>query len=234
MANEDRRYPPTMRLLVVEDQRDLANFVARALEHEGYSVDWAPDATTARQLVRAYEYALVVLDLVLPDEDGLAVLADVRRRDPILPVIVVSARVNVSDRVTALDLGADDYLTKPFALDELLARVRTRLRTGDQRRSSELVSGSIVVDLRSHAVTRAGREVRLTAREFDLLVHLMRHQGQVLSRQQLLQGVWGMDFDPGTKVVEVYIGQLRKKLTADGEPDPIETLRQVGYRLKPS
>lgn len=175
-------------------------------------------------------FDLVILDIVMPELDGISVLERIRRRDPALPVIMLSARTSVADRVLALDLGADDYLTKPFSLDELLARVRSRLR-GTQPRASELVGSSVAVDLRARRVSRAGATIELTAREYDLLVHLMRHQGQVLSRQQLLQGVWGMDFDPGTKVVEVYVSYLRRKLHVDGLPDPIETVRQFGYRF---
>jgi DNA-binding response OmpR family regulator len=178
------------------------------------------------------DYALVLLDLTLPRKDGLDVLVAIRARLPELPVIVLTARAAIEQRVEGLDRGANDYVTKPFSFEELLARVRAQLRAPSQRESSSLEVPRIRVDLRTRRVERDGHEVKLTAREFELLAYLMRHPDQVLSREQILNAVWGFDFDPGTKVLEVYIGYLRRKLADGDESDPIETVRNVGYRLR--
>ncbi|WP_370288459.1 response regulator transcription factor [Nocardioides sp.] len=218
-----------MRILLVEDEPDLAGFVRDDLEADGYTVDLTDDGEAA--LRRAADADLVVLDLGLPQCEGLDVLQRLRTRRPELPVIIVSARGAVDDRIRGLDLGADDYLAKPFSLAELGARIRSALRRPDQTRASVLEAAGIEVYLRSHEVHRHGSEIELTAREYQLLVFLMRHRDQVVSRQQLLQAVWDLPYDPGTKVVEVYIGQLRRKLGPDGA-DVIRTVRQAGYRLR--
>jgi DNA-binding response OmpR family regulator len=174
---------------------------------------------------------LVVLDRMLPDRDGLEVLAEIRRVRPGLPVLVLSGRAEVEDRVEGLDAGATDYLTKPFALDELTARVRAHLRAREDPHATRLEAAGIVVDLLARRAWRDGHEVHLSAREFDLLAYFLQHPGQALSRARLLSAVWGYDFDPGTNVVEVYVGYLRRKLQLPDDPAPIQTLRQVGYRL---
>jgi DNA-binding response OmpR family regulator len=168
---------------------------------------------------------------MLPRKSGLDVLAAIREQRPQLPVILLTALGQKGDVVTGLDRGADDYITKPFDLDELLARVRAQLRRPAQRDPAKLEAADIAIDLHSREVTRRGTEVRLTAREFALLVYLMRHPNQVLSREQILSAVWGNDFDPGTNVLSVYINYLRRKLTIDGDPPPIETVRSAGFRL---
>ena len=159
-------------------------------------------------------------------------LGSIRARMPELPVIVLTARAAVEQRVEGLDRGANDYVTKPFSLEELLARVRAQLRSPSQREASVLDEAGIRMDLRTRRVQRDGHEVKLTAREFEVLAYLMRHPDQVLSREQILNAVWGFDFDPGTKVLEVYVGYLRRKLGQTEESDPIETVRNVGYRLR--
>ena len=174
----------------------------------------------------------MLLDLTLPGKDGLEILAAIRARMPELPVIVLTARTAIEQRVEGLDRRAKDYVTKPFSLEELLARVRAQLRSPTQRESSVLDVAGIHMDLRTRRVERDGPDVELTAREFELLGYLMRHPDQVLSREQILNSVWGFDFDPGTKVLEVYIGYLRRKLDHTGRSDPIETVRNVGYRLR--
>jgi DNA-binding response OmpR family regulator len=175
---------------------------------------------------------LVVLDLMLPGRDGLSVLGSIREQKPTLPVIVLTARDAVEDKVAGLDSGATDYVTKPFSFDELTARIRAHLRDpGQQREPTRLDAVGIHVDLLSREVTLGKELVHLSSREFDLLVYFMRHAGEVLSREQILSAVWGYDFDPGTNVVEVYVGYLRRKLAASGGPARIETLRSVGYRL---
>lgn len=221
-----------MRILVVEDERTLADFIGRSLRAEGHAVTVCHDGESGEAAALTGDYALVLLDLTLPGKDGLEVLAAIRARIPDLPVIVLTARAAVEQRVEGLDRGANDYVTKPFSFDELLARVRTQLRSPGQRESSVLEVADIRMDLRTRRVQRDRHEVKLTAREFEVLAYLMRHPDQVLSREQILNAVWGFDFDPGTKVLEVYIGYLRRKLGVTENADPIETVRNVGYRLR--
>jgi DNA-binding response OmpR family regulator len=215
-----------MRLLVVEDDSRIAAFLVKGLTGAGYAVDRVSTVTQAIEVTAEHDFALAVLDRRLPDGDGLDVLRAIRGRGDDLPVIVLTARGEIDDRVEGLELGADDYVTKPFAFDELLARVRARLRSGAEQ-ASVLVAGEIELDLRTRRARGFDGEVDLTQREFTLLETLLRHRGQVLSRGQLLSQVWGMDFDPGSNLVDVYVGYLRRKL---GE-DSIETVRGAGYRL---
>ena len=221
-----------MRILVIEDERTLAGFIEQSLRAEGQAVTVCHDGESGEAKALTGDYALVLLDLTLPGKDGIEVLGSIRARMPELPVIVLTARAAVEQRVEGLDRGANDYVTKPFSLEELLARVRAQLRSPGQRESSVLEEAGIHMDLRTRRVQRDGREVKLTAREFEVLAYLMRHPDQVLSREQILNAVWGFDFDPGTKVLEVYIGYLRRKLGDTDEWDPIETVRNVGYRLR--
>lgn len=221
-----------MRILVIEDERALAGFIEQSLNAEGHAVTVRHDGESGEAAALTGDYALVLLDLTLPGKDGLEVLSAVRVRLPDLPVIVLTARAAVEQRVEGLDRGANDYVTKPFSFEELLARVRAQLRAPGQREASVLEAGGIRLDLRTRRVERDGREVGLTAREFELLAYLLRHPDQVLSREQILNAVWGFDFDPGTKVLEVYVGYLRRKLGDSGGSDPIETVRNFGYRLR--
>jgi len=221
-----------MRILVIEDERTLAGFIEQSLRAEGHSVSVCHDGDHGEAAALSGDFALVLLDLTLPGKDGLEVLAAIRERTPALPVIVLTARTGVEQRVEGLDRGANDYVTKPFSFEELLARVRAQLRSPGQRESATLEVGDIRMDLRTRRVERDGHAVQLTAREFELLAYLMRHPDQVLSREQILNAVWGFDFDPGTKVLEVYIGYLRRKLAEAEGADPIETVRNVGYRLR--
>jgi len=221
-----------MRILVVEDERDIADFLTRGLESEGYAVAWVGDGIEGEALAMTGRFDLILLDIMLPGKSGLDVLTSLRGRDRSTPVILLTAKGEVPDRVEGLDAGATDYVVKPFAFEELLARVRAHLRKPEQGSPTELSVGDIEVNLLKRTVRRGGKEITLSAREFDLLAHLMRHPGQVLSREQLLNGVWGYDYDPGTNIVGVYIAYLRRKLDIPGEPDPIETLRSVGYRLR--
>jgi DNA-binding response OmpR family regulator len=220
-----------MRILVVEDEPALAGFLARALRAEGYTVRMAQDGLGGERIALAEQVDLVVLDEMLPEKSGFDVLRDVRVSKPDLPIIMLTARATVEDRVNGLDLGADDYVTKPFSLNEVLARVRANLRKPGQASSAQLEAGELSLDLRTRRVERAGRAVELSAREFDLLAYFMRHTGQVLSRAQILDAVWGHDFDPETKVVETYVSSVRRKLADNGRPVPIETIRHAGYRL---
>ena len=221
-----------MRILVIEDERALAGFIEQSLRADGYAVAVCHDGLSGEAAALTGDYALVLLDLSLPAKDGLDVLRGIRARFPDLPVIALTARAAIEQRVEGLDRGANDYVTKPFSFEELLARVRAQLRSPGQRESSVLEASGIRVDLRSRRVQRNGSDIHLTAREFEVLAYLMRHPDQVLSREQILNAVWGFDFDPGTKVLEVYIGYLRRKLAATDDADPIETVRNVGYRLR--
>lgn len=221
-----------MRILVVEDEQAIADFIARGLGAEGYAVTCVGDGIDGETLALTGRFDLILLDIMLPGKTGLDLLESLRKRDARTPVILLTAKGEVADRVLGLDRGANDYLAKPFAFEELLARIRAHLRQPGQADPTVLKVGGIELDLLTRTVKREDREVSLSAREFDLLSYLMRHPGQVLSREQLLNGVWGYDYDPGTNVVGVYVAYLRRKLTAAGEDDPIETLRSVGYRLR--
>jgi DNA-binding response OmpR family regulator len=222
-----------MRILIVEDEPALAGFIEQSLRAEGYAVTAVRDGPAGEAAALTGDYALVLLDLMLPGKGGLDVLGAIRSRLPALPVIVLTARGAVEQRVEGLDRGANDYMTKPFSLAELLARVRAQLRSPGQREAAVLEAADIRMDLRTRRVQCGGRDVALTAREFEVLAYLVRHPDQVLSREQILNAVWGFDFDPGTKVLETYIGYLRRKLGA-GDGDAIETVRNVGYRLRVS
>jgi DNA-binding response OmpR family regulator len=221
-----------MRILLIEDERALAGFIQQCLQSDGYAVTVCHDGPTGEAAALTGDYALVLLDLTLPGKDGLEVLREIRARLPDLPVVAVTASTTVEQRVAGLDRGANDYVNKPFSFEELLARVRAQLRGPGQREASVLETAGIRMDLRTRRVQQDGREVQLTAREFEVLAYLMRHPDQVLSREQILNAVWGLDFDPGTKVLEVYIGYLRRKLAGADGLDPIETVRNVGYRLQ--
>jgi two-component system, OmpR family, response regulator len=221
-----------MRILVIEDERTLAGFIEQSLHADGYAVTVCHHGQSGEAAALTGDFALVLLDLTLPGKDGLEALAAIRGRLPELPVIILTARAAVEQRVEGLDRGANDYVTKPFSLEELLARVRAQRRSPGQRESSVLEAAGIRMDLRTRRVERDGQEVQLTAREFEVLACLLRHPDEVLSREQILNAVWGFNFDPGTEVLEVYIGYLRRKLGAADGSDPIETVRNVGYRLR--
>jgi two-component system, OmpR family, copper resistance phosphate regulon response regulator CusR len=216
------------RILIAEDERHIASFLEKGLTANGFSTSVASDGVTAAAVARDSDFDLVILDLGLPGRDGLDVLSELRRRGEHLPVIVLTARDAVPDRVAGLELGADDYVTKPFSFEELLARVRARLRDDRSEESTMLRAGDVTLDLRTRRADVDGASVELTAREFALAETFMRHAGQVLSREQLLSHVWGYDFDPGSNVVEVYVRYLRRKLGGGR----IETVRGMGYRFR--
>ena len=222
-----------VRILVVEDEPSIADFVERGLSAEGYSVATVADGAEAANLATSTDVDLVVLDLMLPGRDGAEVLADIRRARPQLPVIALTARTEIETKVAILDLGATDYVTKPFSFDELAARVRAHLRDRDEASSTRLEVGDIRVDLVGRRVERRGVPIRLSATEFALLAAFMRHPGQVLTRKELIQTVWGYPPDADTRVVSVYVGYLRRKLAVNDAPVPIETVRSAGYRLRP-
>ena len=215
------------RILIAEDEPRLASFLQKGLRSNGFVTTVAEDGAKASLLARDDEFDLLVLDLGLPGKHGSEVLRELRSSGQRMPVIILTARDDVSDKVAGLERGADDYVTKPFRFEELLARVRARLRDERMVERTVLRAGEIVLDLRTRRAATEGRTVDLTAREFTMLEVLIRHAGQVLSREQLLSHVWGYDYDPGSNVVDVYVGYLRRKLGSNS----IETVRGMGYRL---
>lgn len=219
-----------MRLLIVEDEKRIADFVARGLESAGYAVDVAPDGATALNLVHQTDYDLIILDMMLPDMDGLKVLEKVRNRKSSSPVLILSARSGVDDRVKGLELGADDYLTKPFAFVELLARVRVLLRRG-QPMPERLVVADLTLDCIRRRVVRGTETIDLAPKEFSILEYLMRNKGRALSRTMIVEHVWDMDYDGLTNIVDVYIRHLRSKVDDKHPMKLINTVRGVGYMI---
>ncbi|WP_299491710.1 response regulator transcription factor [Acaryochloris sp. IP29b_bin.137] len=218
-------------ILIAEDEPRIASFIEKGLKSHGYTTTTVGDAEQALSLALSDGFELLILDLGLPDRDGLDVLADLRGQGSSLPIIILTARDDIQDKVSGLEGGADDYMTKPFRFEELLARVRVRLRSVSSRSASEtltLNAYNVVLDLRTRKAKVDEQWIELPAREFILAETFFRHPGQVLSRQQLLDRVWGYDYDPGSNIVDVYVGYLRKKLGNS----LIETVRGVGYRLK--
>jgi DNA-binding response OmpR family regulator len=235
VPSERERAPETAeagaRVLLIEDEPGIVDFVQRGLEAQGFAVESALEGIEGERLALEGRFDAIVLDLMLPGRSGLEILAAVRRGLPTLPVIVLTARGEIEDRVEGLEAGAVDYLVKPFSMAELVARVRAHLRVVARASASSLSAEGIEVDLLSRRVLRGGDSVALSTTEFELLVYLMRHHGQVVSREQILSSVWGYEHDPATNVVDVYVGYLRRKLGRPGEAAPIFTVRAVGYRL---
>jgi heavy metal response regulator len=219
-----------MRFLVVEDEKRIADFLSRGLESAGYAIDVAADGNHAIDMVHATDYDLVILDMMLPDMDGLQVLEKIRNRKASPPVLVLSARGGVDDRVKGLELGADDYLTKPFAFVELLARVRVLLRRG-QPTPERLGVGDLVLDCIRRKVVRAGDNIELAPKEFSILEYMMRNRGRPLSRTMIVEHVWDMDYDGLTNIVDVYIRHLRSKIDDKWPVKLIHTVRGIGYML---
>ena len=217
-----------MAILVVEDEPGIVTFLRNGLQAAGYQMIHAPDGPSGLALAQREDVELVVLDLGLPGLPGEELLARLRERRSALPVIVLTAKATVADKVANLEAGADDYLVKPFSFSELLARIRARLRTSGQPSATVLDAGGVRLDLTGRHASVDGKSIALSSREFVLAEVLVRHAGQVLSKAQLLDQVWGYDFDGGSNVVEVYIRHLRNKIGADR----IETVRNAGYRLR--
>jgi DNA-binding response OmpR family regulator len=222
-----------MRILVVEDERRIAAFIKQGLEEESYVVDVAYDGIEALDWAAAVDYQLVLLDVLLPRKDGIEVCRELRAQGSGVPILMLTARDAVEDRVHGLDSGADDYLVKPFAFQELLARVRALLRRRGEAKTARLQVGDLILDTLSRQASRGGRIAELSAREYALLEFLMRHPGQVLGRTQIMDHVWGYDFVAASNVVDVYIGYLRRKID-DGFGDKlIHTVRGAGYKIEP-
>jgi len=221
-----------MRILIVEDERKVAGFIRQGLREEGHAVELATDGAEALDTVLGGPaYDLIVLDLMLPKRDGFGVLKSLRDRGVTTPVLVLTARDSVGDKVTGFDLGADDYLTKPFAFEELLARVRALLRRGAARRLTTLRLADLALDPATRTVVRGARRLELSAREYALLEYFLRNAGRVLTRPMIAEHVWGIDFDSESNVIDVYVGYLRRKIDGASEPRLLRTVRGVGYVL---
>jgi two-component system copper resistance phosphate regulon response regulator CusR len=221
---------PVMRLLVVEDEPRVASFLQKGLKEDGFAVDAAADGQQGLALAFMTDYDAIVLDLMLPELDGLTLLRELRGRGNTTPILILTARDSVEDRVTGLDAGADDYLVKPFALAELLARLRALLRRGGAE-TEKLQVADLLVDLRTRRVERQGRRIDLTPKEFALLEYLADHRDQVVTRSMIAEHVWDMSFDGGSNVIDVYIRYLRSKIDDPFEAKLIHTRRGIGYVL---
>jgi DNA-binding response OmpR family regulator len=223
-----------MRILIVEDEEKLAQSLKKGLEKEGFAVDYIMDgdAGERRIIVSHKDYDLIILDLMLPGKDGFQICRDVREQQITTPILVLTARDATEDKVSALDAGADDYLVKPFSFEELMARVRALLRRPEQALPNELVVKDLRLDTTTRTVTRKGKEINLTLKEFNLLEYLMRHADQVLTREQILDHLWDFAFDSFSNVVDVHVKNLRKKIDGNYNEKLLETIRGVGYRIK--
>jgi len=221
-----------MRILVVEDEAKVASFIRRALEEESYAVDVCADGAGGLELARSGSYDLVILDLMLPEMPGLEVLKALRKDKLSVPVLILTARSEVDQKVKGLDAGADDYLTKPFAIEELLARARALLRRGGGEAAGLLQVDDLILNPATREVTRGGRRIELTTKEYALLEYLMRNAGRVLTRPMIAEHVWNLDFDTFTNVIDVYVNYLRNKVDRGWDRKLIQTVRGSGYTLK--
>jgi len=221
-----------MRVLLIEDDRRLAASIQRGLGESGLAVDLAYDGDDGIAAALSAPYDVLVMDVMLPGANGLAVSRQLRQQKLSTPILMLTARDAVDDRVSGLEAGADDYMVKPFAMRELLARIRALARRHLPDRSSVLTVGDIVLDTAAHTLKVSGRNVEVTAKEFAILDFFMHHPGRLLSRTQIIEHVWDYDFDGGHNLVEVYLGRLRRKLSEAGAPDPFVTIRGAGYRLE--
>ena len=221
-----------MKILVVEDDRKVAGFIEQGLREEGYAVDVAPDGQEATMLAHVYDYDVIVLDVMLPQKTGLQVAVELRREGRTVPILMLTARDTTEDVVRGLDAGADDYLAKPFKFDELLARVRALARRGGSARTDLLRYGPLELDRLKHKARIDGKRLDLTPKEFHLLQHFLLHAEEVVRRTELLEKVWDMHFDPESNVVDVHVGNLRRKLKTAVGKDLLQTVRGVGFRLQ--
>lgn len=221
-----------MRILIAEDEKDLREVTVKRLKAEGFGVDGCGDGKEVLEYLEAADYSLVILDIMMPRMDGLTALKKIRQMGNPVPVLLLTAKDAVADRVAGLDAGADDYLTKPYAFEELLARIRALARRNSTEKSDILTAGSLSVELSSKRVMREGQEILLSAKEFALLETLLRHKGQVLSRAQLENQVWDFGFEGGSNIVDVYIRYLRRKVDDPFEKKLIHTIRGAGYVLR--
>ncbi len=221
-----------MRLLVVEDENKVLNFLRQGLEEEKYIVDTASDGVAGLEMAMNNHYDAIILDVMLPGKDGFTVLRELRDAGVASPVMMLTARNNVIDKVSGLDLGADDYLAKPFEFEELTARLRSLLRRGTPEKTTKLRCGELILDTVTHIAYRGNREIDLTSKEYTLLEYLMRNKNRILSRSTITQHVWRHNFDQESNIIDVYIKRLRIKIDGDSEKPLIQSIRGVGYRMR--
>jgi heavy metal response regulator len=221
-----------MRILVVEDERKVARFIQQGLEEEHYTVDVAHDGEQGLQMAQSENYDLLILDVMLPKRSGLELIKEFRFRKGVAPALMLTAKSTTADKVAGLDSGADDYLTKPFAFAELLARVRSLLRRSSKEKSTVLAMADLELDTVTHKANRAGRVIELTAKEYSLLEYFLRNKERVLSRTIIAEHIWDYSFDTGTNIIDVYVNHLRNKIELEGERRLLHTVRGVGYVMK--
>lgn len=221
-----------MRILVVEDEKKVASFIQKGLQEELYKVDIAHDGKSGLELASVNEYDLIISDVMMPVMDGLQFVKELRQRKHTVPILLLTVKDSTSDKVSGLDSGADDYLTKPFAFEELTARVRALLRRKESSGTNVLTIDNIKMDLLAHQVFRNNKEIILTPKEFNILEYLLRNKNRIISRSKIIEHVYDFHFDPGTNVVDVYINKLRSKVDLPGEKEVIHTIRGMGYTIK--
>ena len=221
-----------MYILVVEDQEKVAKFIEKGLREEGHNIDVAFDGNEGLTMALINHYDIIILDIMLPKKNGIEVLKELRNKRISTPILMLTARDSLEDKIQGLDKGADDYLTKPFAFAELLARIRAILRRGNSERSVELTADDLILNPATRQVHRAGEEIQLTNKEYSLLEYFLRNKGQVLTRSLISEHIWGYQFDTGTNIVNVYVNYLRNKIDSGFDKKLIHTVRDVGYILK--
>lgn len=221
-----------MRILVIEDDQKVAGFIKKGLIEESYAVDVCHDGTDGAFWATANEYDVILLDIMLPKKDGITVCKELRAQGMAAPILMLTARDSVDDKIRGLDAGADDYLAKPFSFGELLARIRSLMRRSQAQKTATLTLADLEMNPTARSVTRAGKAISLTTKEYALLEYFMRHPGEVLSETRIVEHVWDMNYDPATNVVNVYIHHLRSKIDKDFEPKLLHTIRGAGYVLK--
>ena len=221
-----------MRIIVIEDELELANILAKRLKNEGYGVDVCDNGLDAEDYIKSSSYDLILLDIMLPKQDGFTLLQKIRKLNITTPVLLLTARDSIEDRVKGLDMGANDYVIKPFSFDELMARIRVLFRNKNNVTNNELKLGDLVMNVTTHQVVREGKQIQLLAKEFALLEYMLYNKGVVLSRDRIEEHVWNYDFEGGSNVVDVYMRYLRKKIDDPFEKKYIHTIRGVGYIIK--
>ncbi len=221
-----------MRILIIEDEKKVASFIKKGLEEEYFVADIAFDGREGLKLVTSEEYDVIIMDVMLPYMDGFTLVKEIRKQNILTPVLMLTVKDSIKDKVEGLDAGADDYLTKPFAFEELIARLRALLRRNEKSKISKLSAGDLEIDLLSHKITRDNREIILTPKEYSILEYLMRNRNKVVSRTKLIEHVYDYHFDTETNIIDVYINKLRSKIDSSEDKPLIHTIRGIGYILK--